>query len=450
MISTFPYAAWIRVAVAMFAAPVATSLTVAQTLSGHVASASGPAVAGATVFVYTAAPKSGTSPFCPSCYPDCGKTARSDAAGNFAIFGLSSQLVFRLLVVAKDYAPKLVSNIEPGSGVIEVALEPRRNTDAPPAQTVTGRVVDPQGAPVHGAVIEILGVFFEGWRGRYGGLHETDPLAVTDEKGEFVFASNAPLVAIEARISARLFANQAVRLAMGQSHTLTLTEGATLSGRVTLDGKPVPNVAVGVSPQDRRAGSYVGHFEVGTDADGRFSFTNLPAKTDYFLYGLMETMGRHGAIPIRPVHVGRDHETTDLANVAVGPGYRLSGRVVLADGVGIPEKTRLLVSRDQAWDSLTVELGPNGEFDIGGVPAETVALSVRVSGYQVSAKNQSYDVANRRLVGRVEGDISGLELLLEKTGPLDLSLSTNAPPPLPRAAEIPNGRPLHGVELSPK
>jgi hypothetical protein len=71
----------------------------------------------------------------------------------------------------------------------------------------------------------------------FGALGPVDPLAVTDEGGEFVLASNKPVAALLGLVSARAFANQSVQLATGKALTLTMTEGATLSGRITLDGK---------------------------------------------------------------------------------------------------------------------------------------------------------------------------------------------------------------------
>ena len=41
---------------------------------------------------------------------------------------------------------------------------------------------------------------------------------------------------------------------------------------------------------------FVGHYTVATDADGRFLFANLPARTDYILHGLMKSFGERGAI----------------------------------------------------------------------------------------------------------------------------------------------------------
>src|SRR5689334_18833342 len=52
----------------------------------------------ATVFISTAGPKVGTSTFCPSCYADCRKNAKTDPQGAFKIESLDPQLLFRILV----------------------------------------------------------------------------------------------------------------------------------------------------------------------------------------------------------------------------------------------------------------------------------------------------------------------------------------------------------------
>lgn len=60
-------------------------------------------VPNALVFIYTAGPRTGTAVVCPSCYPDCGKQTKTDAAGAFEIPSLDPALLFRLLVIAPGY-----------------------------------------------------------------------------------------------------------------------------------------------------------------------------------------------------------------------------------------------------------------------------------------------------------------------------------------------------------
>ena len=113
--------------------------------------------------------------------------------------------------------------------------------------------------------------------------------------------------------------------------TLVMTEGSALTGRVLRDGKSLPGVSVGISAVDRSAGNYLGHFEVGTDAQGKFVFLNLPPSGGFLIYTLMGSMKNSGAVPSRQVQTGKDGETIDSGDLVAGPANRLAGRVVLAD-----------------------------------------------------------------------------------------------------------------------
>jgi hypothetical protein len=74
----------------------------------------------------------------------------------------------------------------------------------------------------------------------------------------------------------------------------------------------------------------------------------------------------------------------------------------------------MLVSREDAWDSLSVDLDAEGRFEVGGLPTERYTLSIRLSGYEVSSKNHSSDSQNPgRLIGMIDQDIDGLKILME-------------------------------------
>ena len=112
----------------------------------------------ATVFISTAAPKTGTSTFCPSCYADCRKSAKADTGGNFNIESLDPQLTFQILAVAKGYKPKFVSKVDPAKGPVKIELEPIESSDATPDRSLRGRVLDAKGEPLESAVVEMEGV----------------------------------------------------------------------------------------------------------------------------------------------------------------------------------------------------------------------------------------------------------------------------------------------------
>jgi hypothetical protein len=154
---------------------------------------------------------------------------------------------------------------------------------------------------------------------------------------------------------------------------------------------------------------------------------------------LMKTLKPYGAVPVAKLHSGADGETTDAGDLVVVPAYRLAGRVVLSDGQPVPPQTRLLVDRQEAWDSMQLNLAEDGSFETTGIPPGTLDLSVRVPGYSVAPQNASLDLLNPyRLVGRVDGDITNLVFLLVKGKGLDPDYGQNSPQKW--------NRPLHGSE----
>ena len=396
----------------------------------------------ATVFIATAAPKIGTSTFCPSCYADCIKSAKADAEGDFKIASLDPQLTFKILAVAKGYQPKYVSKVDPATGPVRVVLDPIAAADAAPDRSLRGRVVNTKGEPVVGAVVQRDGYRMKDGQGMWGVIDWIDPLAVTDENGEFLLTAKKPFDMLDVTVQARTFADKKfTQLSCGRTKDLVIAEGATITGRVVAGGQPVQNIVVGVAGVQRDVMVWVGHFEVGTGENGRFSLVNLPPDTDYYIYGLMDSTRPYGAIPIQTVHTGKDGDTRDMDDLVAQPAHRLAGRVELADGSTIPPNTRLLIGRNEAWDTTQITLGPDGAFETTGVPAEQVSLSVRVPGFHISGQNASRDPLNDQLVGRVNRDLTNLVFLLEK-GPApepDYNLQTPQD-------QLPQNLPLRGVE----
>lgn len=397
----------------------ATNGLVRPDLTGMVTAKGGaPLPVPATVFVDTAGPKTGSSTFCPSCYADCVKQARTDAAGHFTIPALDPTLIFKLIATAPGYQPEYASKVDPVTGKpVHIELKPIESADAAPDRSLRGRVLDPQGQPVEGAEVAMLGIEGKNGYGRWGSLPDIDPLAVTDAKGEFLITAKNPFATMDVEVTARMYAKKSFRKLAGgmERHDLTVTPGASLRGRVLWNGQPLAGVSVGVSGVQRDILRYLGHYEIATDARGNFNFLNLPPDGDFQIYTLMSSVAEHGAAPIHQIHTGKDGESTEAGDLLVLPAHRLAGRVVLADGQPVPPKTRLLISREDAWDSQQVMLGADGRFDVTGVPQETVDLGARIKGYHVSSRNRSVDTLNPfRLIGRVDRDITNLTFLQDK------------------------------------
>ena len=418
-LTPFPVASsWVsRGALMLISLLVRSALIVdaaASVLTGTVKNADGELVSGARVFIFAAAPMEGVSTLCPSCYEDCRKWAVSDGRGRFIIEGLDPMLLFRVLVVANEYQPKFVTKVDPSAKALRVTLRPEAEGDTPDTR-VRGRVVNAEGKPVSGAVINIRGVS-RGDSTRFGGNSDIDSMAVTDALGMFTLHGQAPFDAVGVDIEARGLAKGIFeRLSTGDMvHELKLTEGVSVQGRLVRDGKPLPGVEVGISGADRSSQVFVGHYSVATDGDGRFLFVNLPRRTDYLLYGMMKSLRGLGSVPSRHVRTQEDGSTLEAGDLKVERGFIVEGQVRLADQGPIPAKTRVVLSREEAWDSQQVDIDPQGRFRVESVPPEIVTVSARISGYRLSLRNASLDPLNPfYLIGRVGADKTDLIIELE-------------------------------------
>jgi hypothetical protein len=104
----------------------------------------------------------------------------------------------------------------------------------------------------------------------------------------------------------------------------------------------------------------------------------------------------------------------DLGDLALGPAFRLSGRLELSDGKPVPAGTRVLISRREAWDSQQAVVGKDGSFAFVGLPGERYELSAQVPGYRFSPKNASAGRLDRfGRLGPLTADIIDLRLLYE-------------------------------------
>ncbi len=189
-----------------------------------------------------------------------------------------------------------------------------------------------------------------------------------------------------------------------------------MKGRILKDGKPVSGIAVGLVQCDRGAGRFVGASRIATGADGRFTFVNVYPNDEHFLYTAMQDAAGLGALPTERVAVGGDNTVKDVGDRSLAPVYRISGRIILTDGKVLPAGARLLLSREDAWDSQTVVLAVDGSFAFAGVPEEPVTLSTRLPGYHLASKRNRFQQVREGVALFVDADRPDLELVFEPDG----------------------------------
>ena len=122
------------------------------------------------------------------------------------------------------------------------------------------------------AAVEQPGVTFRGPRGiarAFGPADSPDwiePLAATDEQGEFKIAYAKPAVEITLNVSPRAMAPKLVTLpTRSDQKAVSVRQGSTLRGRVLLpDGSPAVNTEVAVSVHSHLSGTVFPEVRIGT------------------------------------------------------------------------------------------------------------------------------------------------------------------------------------------
>jgi hypothetical protein len=383
-------------------------------LSGRIVETNGAPIAKATVLIYTAAPKQGTSALCPYCYADCQKKAKTDADGRFKIESLDPALIFRLLVVSSDHESKIVSKVNPAEGEQKITLKPLTEKELTSSLRIKGMIIDENGQPIPDAVINTEGVDM-GMGTQWGGTDSyVEPMAVANDQGQFVlFCKNKTPTMVHAVADGRGVAKQWVSLKPGNDYLIHMLSGVTVTGRILLDGKPLKGAMVGLVTSDRIAGNSFECDAIATDSDGHFMSSQVPPNREFICYVTMKSLHGSGAVPNKTFITGDSGSTRDIGNLSVQPAFTVAGRIILSDGKPIPSNTKLYLGRQKASDSSQTTLAADGKYEFSGVPAEPVVLSLRIKGYKFSKTNPSLDWLNGDILGRVAGDTTNLDLLME-------------------------------------
>jgi hypothetical protein len=254
--------------------------------------------------------------------------------------------------------------------------------------TVRGRVVESDGSPVPDAIINPVGLVI-GEGSTYGTVPGLQPISVTNKRGEFEVAYSKPTPKMLLEVEARGLAPKFAVMETGPNRrSVTLTDGATIVGRLVQNGKPVPNAQIGLIPKER--GGFGDNFNlignpyevvrIGTDANGRFTIPNVPAAVDWYLYATMDSISALGATSPIEVHVGKDGQYLQVPDLVIKPGLHVRGTVLASDNKPIANGMRVTLSSETVWDFQTVPLAA-GHFEFTSLPFGKYTISASVKGY---------------------------------------------------------------------
>src|SRR5262249_29155701 len=136
--------------------------------------------------------------------------------------------------------------VDPARGVRTITLTRLSGEKLKSPSRIAGLVLDASGKPLAGATIGPEGVAY-GRGTTWGGTDPfVDPLAVTDERGQFRLFCTKEVQRVHAVVEGRGVAKRWVELTPGRDHLIRMQEGVTLTGTVRHDGRPLPGAMMGL------------------------------------------------------------------------------------------------------------------------------------------------------------------------------------------------------------
>ncbi|MCP4644130.1 MAG: hypothetical protein GY851_27045, partial [bacterium] len=302
-----------------------------------------------------------------------GSRTTTDHQGRFALTYAKSHDTLYLYAGASGYAAGMIATqIEEGTPQeIAIALSP--------GSKLIGTVIDPNGTPIEGAAVNIVG------------LKSLDWTFVTDANGQFeadglnpmvrgysIYAVHPAYPSIMARIQPAP-AGQTLKM------RFVLKPGVVLFGQVTdADGRPVAGATVG----NRGSGLLWKCEETRTDEYGMYQL------------GFMHT-GEHVLWATHEGHapfVGharlRPGETERRVDIQLGAGRELCGRVVDDRGRPVPEAVVKIHTYETVLDLVAIGrvCDPNGYFTIPNAP-DHGKLRLLVRGDRIATTAHEVDFA---------------------------------------------------------
>ncbi len=328
--------------------------------------------------------------------------ARTDARGRFRLEGIGPGL-YSVSATARGLGSAHKGNVRPGTTVDLIAR---------PGGWLAGRVSDPQGRPLRGALVraEMEPQFWGG-----------STVETTDAEGRFELpgldAGNYTVVARHADFAPGVASGVAVDAEGRADLTLMLATGAAVTGRLVdpeerpLGGRVAAQELAG-QPMPR---SLVELLRADAGADGRFRIDRVPP-------------GSYALGAVAPGHAGRRIEAevsgrevlVDLGDIALEQGLAIRGRVRTSSGAPVSDAQIVTSGFDMMRGGTFSEVRsePDGAFVLAGLMPGPTRVMVRAIGFASLNKTLTPGGDPVELILNAGGSVTGV-VVEEGDRPID-------------------------------
>lgn len=188
---------------------------------------------------------------------------------------------------------------------------------APPGSMAKARVVNGQVQPVAGASIQPYCEVRGTWNRYPANEHNKTH---TDPAGGFSYAVSG-YDQVGVMVVAPGYARQLALVPYGGSAPdIVLGPGVEVTGRLLKNGKPLPNIEVGIAQVNRTSSQFLDELVAKTDQDGRFTLPNVAPNHAYEVHAKRDSLRALGAAASKRVNVGEAGSTVSAGDMVVEPG----------------------------------------------------------------------------------------------------------------------------------
>ena len=328
---------------------------------------------------------------------------KTDARGAFRIEGVGAGL-YSLRATAHGFGSAYKSDVRPGATV---------NLMARPGSWLAGRVIDPKGVPVRGALVRAE---------KEPQFWGSSSVETTDAEGRFdipgLDAGTYSVVARHADFAPGIVTGVAVDVEGRADLSIGLSAGTAITGRlVDPEERPLAGrVAAQEIAGQPMARGLIDLLRTEAGADGRFRIERFPPGS----YALGVLAPRFAGRRVE-AEVSGAEPVVDLGDIALEQGLAIRGRVRSSAGGPIADAEIATGSFDMMRGGVMVDTrsGPDGSFVLAGVLPGPTQVNVKASGYaSVNAKTMTAGEEPVDVILTPGGSIGGL--VVEEDGrPID-------------------------------